>query len=285
MINIVIPVDFERSTLWCLRHIFRISRCTNKKCQFFLPINTRKRISYKLLEILFKKLNKNINFIDCQYSGPVNKSKLRNFALKRIKNNILLMDLDLKIPDERIIEWLEMENPQFAMFACLYERKKSKRGKINTIKDLRNSYSHIAIPSSVVYIQNNKIEFDERYTGHGYEDFDFIIRYLLSVNLIKPTADLLIDQTYESVFQLSGFRLVLAKFAIQTLVKGYCFEHMYHKKGDKNKYLTDRMRNAAIFNEKFSYLAKFPSHSENIFEIIENLEINLYSKAGKLLLI
>lgn len=285
MINVVIPVDFERSVFWCLKHIFRIAKSRTSKCQFFLSINTRKKISYKVLKGLFGIINKNINFIECSYSGPVNRSKLRNFALERVSNRVLLMDLDLKIPDEKVIKWLEEENPNFAMFACLYENQKSENINPKTVRELRKKYSHIAIPSSVVYINKINIRFDESYIGHGYEDFDFIIRHLLSVKLIEPTSDLLKDETYESIFQLSGFRLVLTKFAIETLVKGFIFEHIHHKKGDKNKYKKERIRNAAIFREKFTYLEQFPKQSDCIFDIIERFGIDLHSKVGKLLLI
>lgn len=285
MINVVIPIDFERSVLWCLRHIFRIAKDRTAKCNFFFAINTRKKIDFKILEILIRTINKNINFIECSYSGPVNRARLRNIALERISDRILLMDLDLKIPNAKIIEWLETENPDFAMFACLYESKESKVIHSDTLKELRKIYSHIAIPSSVVYIRKNKIRFDETYKGHGYEDFDFIIRHLLDVKLIEPTSNLLIDETYESIFQLKGFRLILAKFAIETLGKGFFFEHIYHKKGDRIKYKNERIRNAQLFHNKFSHLTQCPVCGVTIFELIKESNLDLNSKIGRLLLI
>lgn len=286
MINIIVPADLKRSIFWGIKNILRVANFKRQDINIYISLNTRLPILFSIIKIVIERLNNRVKVLECRYSGGVNRSKLRNCALEVVDENILLMDLDLCLPKKEIIDWLNDSKPKFAMFACLYERKDKKKKYFSaSIKSMRSVYSHIAIPSSIVFIRKNTLKFDELFIGHGYEDFDFIIRTLLKNRLIAPTSDLLIDQPYESVMQISGLRLVLAEFALETLKEGYIFEHIYHKKGDRKIYKDERMRNFNIYKTKFKHLNAYPSYKKNIFNLIEDKHIKINEFPGAYLLL
>lgn len=251
MLKVVVPVDFSRNQLIIMKNITRLIRELSNISELYFVINARGKI---LPRILRNQL-RNANVIKCDYTGPVNRAKLRNIALTKIQGKVFLCDIDLVVTKE-ILDYAEkiLESDTFVMFPCLYRQKNgiSKNSSGSTLKQLRKVYTHLAIPSSVVGFINNGIKFDENFVGHGYEDFDFIIRYLISTNKYNLTKEDLLDESYEVPALVRGFRLKLAHFALETLKNGLIAEHIYHKR--ETGYSIERERNRSYFLKKISEL-------------------------------
>ncbi|BBF23569.1 hypothetical protein [Sutterella megalosphaeroides] len=265
MLNIIVPVDFHRGVLYALRHMFRLMKLQNENVVVKFAVNPRSNL---ILRWILNRFDKG-NIIICKYSGGVNRSKLRNYALREVEGKVLLCDLDVILPKEIIDRCLRSKREDFLMFPCVYCRfgAQNKNLKTKRIRELRKSYTHIAIPSSIICFQKNEILFDEGYVGHGYEDFDFIIRYLVSVNKYKITDEDLLDETYDSAILAQGFRAKLAVFAIDQLRNGLIARHIYHRKGKKSDYKEERNRNARRFRVKIeTMISAAESHQSSHLE-------------------
>lgn len=261
MLNIIVPVDFHRGALYALRHMFRLIKLQNENVAIKFAVNPRSNLILRWVLNLFDKRN----IVICRYSGSVNRSKLRNAALREVEGKVLLCDLDVILP-QKIIDCCLQSNPEeFLMFPCVYCRLGAHKKKIKTkkIKELRKKYTHIAIPSSIVCFQKNGVLFDEEYVGHGYEDFDFIISYLVSVNKYEVTDEDLSDETYESAILAQGFRAKLAEFAMDQLKNGLIASHIYHRKGKTSNYKEERNRNARYFRTKIQSMINVTEKLQN----------------------
>ena len=255
MLNIIVPLDllrFEVRTFW---HLDRFNKMVREDVNVLIGLNTRGRFSIQILRLLFK----NIVFVQCEYSGSVNRAKLRNRVLKQVQGKVLLCDIDVVLTPEILKHTKNALNYQsFVMFSCLY-RKRFFRDidlKNSNLRTIRKSYKHLAIPSSVIGLQYNKILFDERFVGHGYEDFDFMIRYLISKDLYEIDELDFYDETYEVPFLAKGFRKKLAMFALETLEQGLIAQHIAHSVGNRYEYKKERELNSVLFANKLIELSR-----------------------------
>lgn len=287
MIDIIIPVDYARSSFQLLKNIYSISQIKDDDINLLFAINTRGKFLVKFLtELVIGDRGK---VIYENYSGKVNRSKLRNKALEHSTSEfVFLCDVDLVLGQDLLNKIKkEIKKTDFLMVPCLYRRKKFENIdlKTSTLNKIRKNYSHIAIPSSVIVYKKNGIRFDENFIGHGYEDFDFIIRLLKSINRIHITEEYLIDSTYEMAILAQGFREKLGRFCIESLTKEIIIEHRYHKRGNTSEYRDERQRNAKIFHKKVAtQIEKSINNKKNNDKLI--IDKNFLSKfPGNLILI
>ena len=195
-------------------------------------------------------------------SNDVNNSKLRNAGIRRAKTNLLMFcDIDLIISDELINVGVEYAlRDKYATFPCIYLNKigsvkiRKRQLKFPLTKSL---YQHVAIPSSVIFMEKTiamKVGgFDEGYQGHGYEDFDFMIRVLLELKRLTLSTLDLYDEAYYRPILSKGFRAALIVDYINHLCPGHeniVAFHLYHKK-NRHSYESERKRNRMRFSSKF----------------------------------
>jgi len=127
------------------------------------------------------------------YEGEVNNARLRNAALALVVTpTVVLMDADIYIDRanlEHLADAVAAGSP-LAMLPCLYLTDAGTQlllsgGAASAVIDDYFSYRreyvmHLAMPSSVIAFKTKDGldigGFHEGYTGHGYEDFDFMLR-------------------------------------------------------------------------------------------------------------
>lgn len=200
-------------------------------------------------------------------NSPIpNLSRLRNLAAKKISSKyIFLLDVDIYFDYDKLeteILKIKKSNIPFKIYPCVYLTKNGSKLLINGKPGdvIFNEYlerknedivQHIAIPSSVLILKKNDFillnGFNEKFTGHGYEDFDFISRLLTKYNLLNPHNDFFIDKAYISPLLSVGFRAYLGVFCLENLVDHALFFHLYHEKSKDEEYYKARKVNSAYF--------------------------------------
>ena len=202
------------------------------------------------------------------HTDAVNNSMLRNIASKEIKTEfIIISDIDLYFDDD-IITYMINESVKngYAIIPCLYLSKvgtryldicKKREHIIDKWLNWEFSYFlHVAMPSSFMCVKSDIYQelggFDERYEGHGYEDFDFMIRLIREYQMLDLSLTTDFDTTYVAPLFACGFRADLALFCLKALLNKKIVLHKFHKK-DKFSYNREREHNKKIFYDKFFY--------------------------------
>jgi len=288
-LSIIIPIDLSRRGKDILNRIILIielAKTTNYNIIF--GHNDRNTD----LDKEFKNIiNKNENVYLSSFKDiNINLSKLRNEAFKLVSTEyLLLLDIDIYLDTDTINKMLQRvkENKTFDMLPCVYLGEKatkryiSKKSNSNQLleryfKDI-NYYEdimHIAIPSSIILLKSedyNKLKgFDENFIGHGYEDFDFMIRLSLLYNRIQTNADLLSDKTYKSPMNSIGFRSELGKLTISNIIeKNYMF-HLFHKKENQEDYYLKREINKKVFEKKLKEIISGKERTKTLLEAFQD---------------
>ncbi len=210
--------------------------------------------------------------------GMANLARLRNIAVERAANSILLfLDADIH-PDVALFRTLAEQASAglpLAMAPCVYLSDAGTQflcdgGKLEDIVESALSFEpkyvmHWAMPSSVMALSTEDYRaiggFDEQYEGHGYEDLDFMLRFALAKGMVEESADLLVDRTYRAPLLSEGFRSALSPICMDNLLKGNVALHLFHGKDKEEPYHQRRADNASVFQEHFSYLNDCPGPS------------------------
>ena len=234
----------------------------------------------KIAYTIFKKYN-NIKVVDCVIKSSISNSILRNAAINVVDTcKIIISDIDI-YPDISLYKTLYQQcNKGLSMAPVLYLSNQGTKKFLmsydinEAIYWWKNShftnFLHLAIPSSLICINKDDYlqigGFDEQFIGHGYEDFDFLIRlgsYLKILNIKKE--NFFIDETYTCPIFSQGFRKELAFFALKNCLIGKIGIHLFHKKNCN--YKTSREKNKSKFKNKYKQIAKF-SNNKNIFDLL-----------------
>ncbi len=200
-------------------------------------------------------------------SEDVELARLRNIAMQEVSEEIvLILDVDI-YPDIDLLRALinaVIAGDALAMAPCIYLSSFATKllGDTEDVKlvlecalvNPYNSIMHWALPSSVMAFRRSDYwavgGFYEAYRGHGYEDFDFMLRLALGRDVIKPSDDILIDRTYRAPLLASGFRAELGRLCIPNLLDGNIAIHLHHEKDNNSSYQKRREKNAEIFSQR-----------------------------------
>lgn len=223
-------------------------------------------------------------------SEAVNLARMRNTAMQAVSADIVvLLDADI-VPDARLLCALSGEvaaGAPLAMAPCLYLSRAGNRlvtrpgGKEAIIRRafaFSNEFiTHWALPSSVMAVRRSDYlalgGFHEAYVGHGYEDFDFMLRLALHVGLIEPRTGLLVDRAYRAPLLSEGFRAALGRLCIPHLLDGHLAFHFHHVKDRHSGYQRRRTENAEIFRRRLTdWLSPDPPQGE-YDETLETLRV------------
>lgn len=206
-------------------------------------------------------------------------SKLRNIALAQVATPyVLFLDVDI-IPDLKQIQQALQDvidsSAQLCMYPCLYLSAKGTRQAAKLpIADFKQYYYqfkrewilHLAFPSSIIICDMQSVRdihgFDESYIGHGYEDFDFMLRLFKNKNLIEYNEQLLIDEPYMAPMMATGFRACLAIAQLEQILQPIYFLHAYHSKDKQENYYQLRQQNQIYFEKKFTAMVEHTSNDE-----------------------
>lgn len=293
-LSIIVPIDLSRrgDDIY-IRSKDLINKISNTKIKLIFghaDYNNEYDLKFK---DMIKNSSKNIENSSEKTFNSINLSKLRNLAFQKVKTDyILLLDIDIYFDKELILYMLEetIKNEEFEMAPCFYLKKNIsknliKNKKINLRKisddyfnstDYSKEIMHLAIPSSIMLLKSSDYKklngFDESFTGHGYEDFDFMIRLSCLYNRIKDWDKINIDNTYLAPLLAEGFRAELATYTFKYIIQKKFMFHIFHPNAKIGNYYKLREKNKIVFNNKVLDLKtkNKDSRNLNIMEIFQD---------------
>ncbi|EAH4935809.1 galactosyltransferase-related protein [Campylobacter lari] len=120
-------------------------------------------------------------------------------------------------------------------------------------------------PSSTSSIVINRHKFltlggnDERFIGHGYEDFDLLARILYScIDLEQIPANLNYDARNWNFKNFEGFRAWFALLGYEASFHGVYLYHFHHDEPNQNGYMDNKHKNHQRF---YKHISNIKSHS------------------------
>lgn len=203
----------------------------------------------------------------------INTSLLRNIAFERVKTKfLLLLDVDIWPDFELFSKYLTLiasDKSPLYFLPCIYltavgskRLKKQQLHPADLTKKFfdfsRKDFLHIASPSSITFMHTVDFRtiggFDQAFEGHGFEDFDFMIRLARHHNLIFPTPSFLSNDHSRSPLFVSGYRRELGRLCLPSLLNKDFAYHLHHAKPKASKYYEARSKNFEIFKNKHQEL-------------------------------
>ena len=265
-LSIIIPIDLSyRSSdiLQRIKHLAVIAQ--NQPIRFILGCNAQPERKVQQLKKVIEACPQITLVMDQSASGHL--SRLRNIALAQVQTRyVMFLDIDIHINLEQIqnaFAQVQQHPAQLCMYPCLYLSKKgSKQVNRLTLTAFKHAYYdfrrdlilHLAFPSSIIITDLKSVHaikgFDEQFIGHGYEDFDFMLRLFHHKELVEYQPSLLIDETYLAPMMATGFRAILAESQLEQLLKKQYFLHIHHEKDKKSLYHQQRQTNQQRFEMK-----------------------------------
>lgn len=269
----IVPIDLSQRPLDILKKALRLAKsAAQNKVNIIFGHNNRNRPSDLIFTQLIKKYPTCVVATSAQRTANINSSSLRNAAYTHVKTPyIVLLDVDIW-PDFALLKKYKTkvadgQKPYF-LLPCLYLTAKGskdltrKKLGISELKKRyfnfsRKEFLHLASPSSVTIMKSEDYKslggFDIGYEGHGYEDFDFLVRLAKMHHMISPAGDMMLNRVARSPLFAVGFRRYLGESCIQALLEKDLVFHLHHEKPKKSKYHDARSDNFARFqlsNEK-----------------------------------
>lgn len=274
-LSIVIPLDFHRRSWDLYRRVKRfVHTFAGQPVQLIFGCNAAPQFWVKCLQrLIAPHANIQLCLVEAEASSL---AKLRNAAIAAVKTPyVLFLDVDI-VPDQQLVELAYQQvihqPKQIGMFPCLYLSKSGSKliSKYSATEFKQHYYDfrrdlilHLAFPSSIVLTDLASVRkiggFDEQFVGHGYEDFDFMLRLFQHKGLIEYSADILVDEPYLAPLMSVGLRAVLAKPFLESLIQPVYFLHQFHKKDKEEGYYKKRDLN------KKHFIYKYQSLKENYF--------------------
>lgn len=272
----IVPLDLEfRAKDILAKARLMTELCDESSLRIIFAHNDRKTAADTQLK---KSLSgkKNVSLISGPfYEGTVNSGLLRNIAFRTVHTDYLvLLDVDLWLDLEILAKYLAkiIKNEElFTIIPCLYlsevgskslvcRKKSAKLLRDQYFSFSRKEFLHLANPSSIVIIKSDDYEllngFDVTFTGHGYEDFDFLLRLAVLRSKITPSVDFFENTTMRAPLFAQGFRRELGRFCLTPLLEKDFFLHIYHQKSNvSDLYYSLRKKNYLYFCEKHKAFA------------------------------
>lgn len=266
-LTIVIPLDFHRRSWDLYRRVKRfVHTFAGQPVQLIFGCNAAPQFWVKCLQrLIAPHANIQLCLVEAEASSL---AKLRNAAIAAVKTPyVLFLDVDI-VPDQQLVDLAYQQvihHPQqIGMFPCLYLSKSgSKLISKTSAAEFKDHYYdfrrdlilHLAFPCSIVLCDMASVReiggFDEQFIGHGYEDFDFMLRLFQHKGLIEYSADILVDEPYLAPLMSVGLRAVLAKPFLDSLIQSVYFLHNFHKKDKEDYYYKKRANNKDLFINKY----------------------------------
>jgi predicted glycosyltransferase involved in capsule biosynthesis len=182
------------------------------------------------------------------------------------------MDVDIHADHDLLMHLLRQSQSgdSIAMVPVLYlnaigtlgmRRGLSADRLIHDFMSMRRRWTlHLALPSSFIAFRRCHLAssglFDETYTGHGYEDFDFMIRLGLSSGILKPSPDLLMDEKTAAPLLARGFRSRLGQIGLQSLLDHRIGFHSFHARSDMHAHRQAQAENRDRFQHRMAALQR-----------------------------
>ncbi|PQA83789.1 hypothetical protein C5F52_04795 [Limnohabitans sp. TS-CS-82] len=266
-VTIVTPLDLKRRAKGLTERMTHLAEVSSK-AGFDLVIGSTDRgiSTNEPVKQLMRHHSQVTVIFEPEDSELPNLARLRNIAAQAASGEVLLfLDADIA-PDIDLFQSLAqqvMQGSSLAMAPCIYlseqgTRRHATGTPLNKIIQECLNFSpadviHWALPSSVMAMRREDFlelgGFHEGYTGHGYEDFDFMLRFALRKQLLEPSPDLLIDRPYRAPLLAEGFRGALGALCLHNLLQDNIATHLFHDRDNTEDYYVGRTANALLFRE------------------------------------
>lgn len=276
-LSIIVPIDLSRRSKEIYRRAIRLAQALDGRgITLILGCSAQpQRWMQKLIKAL--SAYKQVTITIAEHS-QCHLATIRNIALAQVRTRyVLFMDVDL-YPDlaqiDQAYQDVQAAPQQLCMYPCLYltaaGSKKLGRVPVAEFKQYYYQFKrewilHLAFPSSIIICDIASVHeiqgFDDTYVGHGYEDFDFMIRLFLHKALIQYSPALHNDEPYKAPMMATGFRAVLAQAQSAQLLKDNYFVHDYHGKDKHEDYYQQRVHNQIHFKQKIKSLSDEKSNA------------------------
>lgn len=266
--DVVVPVDLERRPLDLLIRVKALcEQARTQSMSLVIGHNDRRSPYDRMLKALCKRYDVRLvsRFL---YRDNVNNARLRNEAMGAVTAPLtLLLDVDLLLPGdtvERVAASVTKGQFPFRILPCLYLSRRGsrdlRRGDVSPrcmldayFQFRRAPFLHLALPSSVVLFRTEDFHrcggFDTAFEGHGYEDFDFLLRLAWLHGLVPRTRDLLIDHPARAPLLSLGFRSHLTRLTLPGVLRHEFAFHFWHST-PKDEYYMARGDNAQRLTRK-----------------------------------
>ncbi|MEH6417547.1 MULTISPECIES: galactosyltransferase-related protein [Pseudomonas] len=249
-ISIIVPLDLSQRPLDILRKAMRMSEAAERnRVALIFALNDQNSAYDRRLKNASKDFKHVTLIADKHYAGAVNPALLRNRAYDAVDTKFLaLLDVDIW-PDFSPLEkykcMIEDGSAPFYFLPCMYLTAKGSkdlcRGKTTPalLKDKYFSFSrkeflHLANPSSVTIMKSEDYlkvgKFNESYNGHGFEDFDFMMRLAKHHRKLRPCKEMMLNKSARSPLFTSGFRRALGRLSLDALINKDFVFHLYHER-------------------------------------------------------
>lgn len=196
----------------------------------------------------------------------VNMSALRNLAFSAVESEYLvLLDVDIW-PDFQILQKYQEKigsgHRPFYFLPCLYLTEAGSRHLAKQAKDTaaltakyfsfsRKEFLHLASPSSITVMQSRDYHaiggFNVSFVGHGYEDFDFMLRLAARYDEVHTSPDFLTRGSARSPLFATGFKRDLGRICFDPLLEKDFVYHLHHEKAPTSRFYAARTDNFERF--------------------------------------
>ncbi|EOJ1827737.1 galactosyltransferase-related protein, partial [Campylobacter jejuni] len=264
--SVIVPVDLDLRPFDILKKVKSILKRSSDEVEIVFGHNDRGSIFDKYLRKICAKKS-NVKLVSGRfYAKLICQSLLRNMAVEQCSSEfIYLMDVDCLF-DENLADYCidELKNKEkpFVILPCLYLSRKGSRMVFKHNREemfdkyimfRRDLYLHLASPSANIFVRKidyfNVGGFNEKFIGHGGEDFEFMIKLALYKNVIKPTKDLMVDKFYKAPLLSEGFRKYLSFNSLPYFFEKKIVFHIYHKRNKSHKYFKQYDKNSTLLQE------------------------------------
>lgn len=249
ILTCIVPIDLRRRPKDIISRAINLSKSAmvdNVNISFGINYSNDR---YENLFIEKMSVFSNVAIELVKGKREVNLSSLRNAAFSNVDtDDLVLLDVDI-YPDFSLfikdIKKNYYERDKFIIYPCLYLSKSgSKVLKNSCLRDMdllkkyflfhRMYFLHLASPSSITLMKKDTYKkiggFNESYIGHGYEDFDFLIRLCKFYSILPKDTDSFIDKPSRSPLFAVGFRRFLGRLCFPKLLSKEILLHVYHDK-------------------------------------------------------
>lgn len=203
-------------------------------------------------------------------------------SLKARADVLLFMDIDCFISSqnfEKILALISLreiakKKDEFFLLPCIYLSKEASEFLKDINSDLWDIYTqdamlkndetlvlNLALASSLLVMNKQKFlelnGYSDEYIGHGYEDFDFLTRLIISTcKFEKMPKNLVYDARNWNFTSFEGFRALFSLFGYESMYLGLYALHFYHEAINQDSYLDNRDKNHKIFFNKLKEYEK-----------------------------
>lgn len=267
MISAIIPIDLARRPLDIIKKAKFIAECAEKNnISIIFGHNDRNSIYDNYFKTSIKKHDSSRVISIRSKKSNINTSKLRNIACHSVDTDFtLLLDVDIH-PDFSVyfkyLNKIKNGDKNFYIFPCLYLTKYGSKmiskNKIDRAEMTERYYSysrkeflHLASPSSITLLKTEDYHklngFNEDYEGHGFEDFDFLIRLAKLHTINLQYEDFIVNKTARSPLFALGFRKYIGALCLELLLEKDLAFHIHHSKCNTLDYYSSRECNYEKF--------------------------------------